>query len=220
MATKKAAATVETEYNPNQSFVEQEAAINDWGTGGEQPEVPAIRNIEQEILTEGQEEVDLSEPPVTSLLELKLDAQTKALIEMAKSLGVIVQNQERVRQKGILEIDPVTPWNPEGKRNRVALTRMTYQHGQLVNPFQMTEEEIVLANQLKPGRYYDRKIEVHRTEDGGINLTYHLGKVHERMELARQFPDFASLCRFLIKERAEKEEKKRRMTIEDDDYLV
>lgn len=208
------------EVSVNQPIALQEQEINDWGTGGEQPEVPAIRNLEQEILTEGGPEPEADEPPVTSLAELKLDAQTKALIELAKSVGLMVQNQERVRQKGILEIDPVTPWNPEGKRNRVPLTRMTYQHGQLVNPFHMTEEEIILANQLKPGRYYDRKIEVHRTEDGGINLSYHLGKVHERMELARQFPDFASLCRFLIKERQEKEEKKRRATIEDDDYLV
>lgn len=223
------AAVAQAEYNPNLPIGVQQEIINDFGVGdGGQPEVPelptpAFVNLEEEILRGSAEDQligrEEDEPKFRTPMEVKLDAQTEALLAMARNLGILVENQQRTKQLSLLEITPTTPWNPEGKRNRVPLTRPAYQHGQLINPLNMTEEEISLVNQIKPGRYYDRKIEVYRTVDGGINFTYMLGNTANKIEFWSKFPSLVSLLTYIIDERKAKEAKRRANVVEEDEFL-
>lgn len=101
-----------------------------------------------------------------------------------------------------------TPWNPEGKKNRTKLRRPTFISGYPVNPILHSEQEIELLNQLKPGRYNDRKWEVARFEDGSIDIRYPNKTIPQRMEMAIIAPTLSALCTLIITERAKQDERR------------
>ncbi len=67
-----------------------------------------------------------------------------------------------------------TPWNPEGKKDRIRLKRVTYQNGNQVDDKRLSEEEISLFNQLRPGRYGPNRkyVVIVRPSDRAVELRY------------------------------------------------
>lgn len=126
---------------------------------------------------------------------------------------------ESIRQKGYSEINPDSPWNPEGRRDRAKLSRPTHLHGIQLNPMQLFEEEILLFNQLKPGRYLDRKIEVRVTQDGSVDLSWPGAKNDARIEMYSTYPTLTSMLKAVVAERKAKEEKRRKGVFDDTDSL-
>lgn len=147
------------------------------------------------------------------------DANTAAMLRVAESMERIVSRQEATRQLSINEVLPNSPWNPEGKRVRAKFSRPTFLHGIDLNSLTLFEEEIELFNQLKPGRYIDRKVEVRLTQDGSIDLSWPGAKNDARIEMYSRFPTLASLLKAVIAERKAKEDRRRRGVFDDSDSL-
>lgn len=194
----------------------------------EQPEVPEGENyilgnpaLEDEIL-QGSEEDRLigKEETALEMTPTQIQAmQTSAMLKIAESLQGFMQNQERTKQKSYSEILPDSPFNPTGKKNRTRLRGQLFQHGIPVNPLMMTEEEIEIANQLKPGRYVNRSVEVTRMHDGSVNITWPNKRIDQRLEFQSRFPTFVALCQTIVKERLQKEDNRKRGVFESEEIL-
>lgn len=165
-----------------------------------------VLSIEEEMLRE--------EPTETAALPPSapppgMDDYAKAMMSVAESVKALVENQTITRQLSMSEIKPVTPWNPEGKRNRKTLQVNFFQHGFWANPMTMSEEEMALVMKLKPGRYLNRRVEVQKDQDGNIHLNYPWETIRERMENMLLWSSLTDLCQQIIKEREEKEAKRK-----------
>lgn len=147
------------------------------------------------------------------------DPTATAMLQIAQSMQAFMERGEATRQRQVHEISPVTPWNPEGKRQRVGFSRPTFQHGIPLDPLTCTEETIRLFNQLKPGRYLGRKIEVQLAQDGAINLQWAGQRIDQRIEFYSKFGHIDDVLRAVLAERTLKEEAKRTGQIEDSEYL-
>lgn len=198
----------------------------------EQPEVPElpVREVlnEDVLYAEAEAEVTKHNAEVEAqkaALEVMthkaaLDPTAAAMLRIAQSMEAFMQRGEAQRQKTVNEVAHVTPWNPEGKRQRAGFTRPTYQHGIPLDPLTCTEETIRLFNQLKPGRYLDRKIEVQQAQDGAINLQWAGQRIDQRIEFYSRFGHIDDVLRAVIAERKVKEEAKKLGRVEDTDYLA
>ena len=103
-----------------------------------------------------------------------------------------------VEKKTILNYKGDTPWH---KRDEVKLKlkRKMYQHGQLIDPDMVSNEEIAIMNKLRPGRYFDGFVTVERRRDKGLNFTWPLKTPDQKMRLAMQYgaitiPQILSRC--------------------------
>lgn len=188
----------------------------------EQPEVPQLVSDENDLLAGSAEDQQIGrEPEPPKLTAEQVQAlQTSALIDLAKSIKGLVERQEATRQVPYNEIKPVTPFNPEGKRDRVKLTRNLFMSGIMVQSINLTEGEIELINQLKPGRYIERKVEVQLSRDGStLSIMWPNGKIDKRMEFQSRFPTASDLFKAIIAERKDKEEKRRRGVVAENEEL-
>jgi hypothetical protein len=161
----------------------------------------------------------LPTPPVGS----PVDAYTAALLLIAEGMR---QQNETLKQFIVRQDDdkpiryhqlvPTTPWNPEGKKKRLQLTRPTFLSGYPVQPIMCTEDEIAALNKLKPGRYHGRQWEVIRYDDGSINVLYPNRTIEARMMMAAEAPTITRLCEIIIAEH-EKRVAKRGYADEDEE---
>lgn len=125
--------------------------------------------------------------------------------ELSEVLGRLVDLQESgpVKQVPIHKAKHVTPWNPEGKFKRPQLERKTYMNGHPMSENMMTEEEIKLANQLKPGKYQDRQwVVVHTDGEGDSEMFIYIPnkKLDQRMAMQSKAKSFVDICRLIIDE--------------------
>lgn len=155
--------------------------------------------------------------PKTMSSDDRIAAALEAMLSISKNLSAQEERREATRQLGVHEVDPVSPWNPEGKRVRKTFRRNTFMHGIALNPNTHTEEDIELFNKLKPGRYLGRRVEVQRDAQGGINLTWAGKALDQRMQMYSEFPTTNAMLKAIVAERALKEEQRRLGRFEDDD---
>jgi hypothetical protein len=130
------------------------------------------------------------------LLAQTLATQNELLMQMAKNSQRAEERADEERAMRPIkyhELKPVTPWNPEGKRDRLKLTRQTLVSGYPANPALLTEEEIAGLNALRPGRYLNREVEVVQYNDGSINLLWPNRTVEQRMKWAAEAPNLVTL---------------------------
>lgn len=210
------------------------------------PQSPKAPSPEDTVMTEKNEMIDgVTEPEVfvpsafSNLMEeaeADVAAQTEAaqtatnaakeasptelaMLKIAQSMEKMMSRQEEVRQIPFNEMKPVTPFNPTGSRTRKEFNRPTWQQDILLNPLTHSEEEMVLFNQLKPGRYINRTVEVIRGGDGGINLRWNGKAMDKRIEFYSQWPDIKLLIRAILKEREDKLARKRANVVDEDEDL-
>jgi hypothetical protein len=80
-----------------------------------------------------------------------------------------------------------TPWTPTDGSPRLKLKRAVHQHGVLLDPEFLSNDEIALFNKLKPGLYLDGYVRVIRRKDRGISLDYPVKTAAQRLRLVNQF---------------------------------
>lgn len=146
-------------------------------------------------------------------------SRDEAMIRVMESMEKIVARQESTRQIPYNEVKPVSSFNPTGDRNHPQFSRPTHMDGILLNSLMHTAEEIKLFNQLKPGRYWERRIEVRRGSSGEIDLVRLGGRMDQRYERAGRFPTLVSMLEFIIAERKDKERKRREGLYEADEAI-
>ena len=182
-----------------------------------EPEV-VVPSVFSNLMAEA--EADVAEQTAAATEATKGATPTElAMLEIARSMKAMMDRQEAVRQIPFNEMKPVTPFNPKGDRFRKEFNRPTWLQDILLNPLTHSEEEMVLFNQLKPGRYIDRKVEVMRGADGGINLRWNGKAMDKRIEFYSQWPDIKLLLRAILKEREDKLAKKRANVVDENEDL-
>lgn len=104
--------------------------------------------------------------------------------------------------------NPTNAFNPTGKRGR-KLHKKCYQNGFRLGTAEpdgninMTDEEIALIAQVRPGHYVDNLITVVElpTVDGGeLHINYKNKTADQRMQIGSRVGSFAGMLKLLIKE--------------------
>jgi hypothetical protein len=113
-----------------------------------------------------------------------------------------------------------TPWNPTGEIRKVKLkAKKFYQNGAEVNPDMMSDEEVTLVNQLKPGRYNKRKWEVVKRRDKSLDLRYPNRTLQQRWAMQQEGGGFSGILKKILIEQEEQAARKKRGDPDpEDDY--
>lgn len=152
------------------------------------------------------------------------DEDTEATPNVSKELGselakAIMAGIEEARPKRITieNRKSQTPWSPPKGVPKAKLKRKMMQHGIILNPKFLTNEEIELLNQIRPGTYCEGHITVVRRKDKGVSIEYPVKTVSQRMKLVSSFGlrNLAEICQRII---AEAENPQNYKTSEDLDF--
>lgn len=165
-----------------------------------------IRVSEEELialraLREAKNSIPAEEKP-------KADVPTgKAFTDAQQALAdAFVQAIERTKpptKKTVLDYKPRTPWTPKDGSPKLKMKRRFFHHGLLLE-HNVSNEEISLLNQVKPGVYCDGFVRVVLRRDRGIDIDYPVKTASQRLRLVNQFGirSFTELLQRIIDERA------------------
>lgn len=98
-----------------------------------------------------------------------------------------------------------TPWHPSGSKNRPKLARQTYVNGGHQREILLSNKEIELFNQIKPGMYINRKVLVIESadKDGAAIAVYFPNKTQEDRLLSMQYaPNLETLLGKIVEEQS------------------
>jgi len=129
--------------------------------------------------------------------------------ELAQAIKAAVEETAPIKQVHISRYVAKTAFNPTGAKKRPKLNCTFLQNGYEPPTDKMFDEEIELVNQLRPGRYLDRKVEVIERIEGNersIELRYSNGTVEQRMEMKNIARSLREMLRLIVSE--QKPEKK------------
>lgn len=145
-----------------------------------------------------------ADEPAPSLdVQLLANAISKGIADASTATGPIPQVP-------ITKYAPVTPWNPKGLQDyqRPQMTREYLQNGQLIELWHVSDSDIQKLNQLQPGIYLDRRVEVVEmaSETGQkhvVNIRYNNATQEQRFELKNLFRSFSELLSLILREQEE-----------------
>lgn len=123
--------------------------------------------------------VEQHTPDATLVLVEKVTALTAQLAGIAST-------NEALRQKGVHEVphdSAVYDPDKDGPRAKLKVASF-FQNGGRVNTDNLSNAEITLINQLRPGVYNGKKWTVRATSGGGIDLLYKNKKIGDRITLS------------------------------------
>lgn len=123
-----------------------------------------------------QEEVE-----TTDSGQIGVDVLAKAI---AQATTAAIQAAKPIEKKTILTYTGKNPWSPPDGEAKLKLKRTMYIHSLMINPDQVSNAEIKLLNKVRPGRYCDGFISVERRRDKGINITWPIKTVDQRMRMS------------------------------------
>lgn len=107
--------------------------------------------------------------------------------ELAAALVQAINATKPVEKKTFATRKAKTPWTPKDGTPKVKLKRAAFQHGMEVDPDKLSNEEIALYNQLRPGRFLDGVVTVTRRRDRGIDVSYPVKTAAQRLKLVNLF---------------------------------
>lgn len=122
--------------------------------------------------------------------------------ELARALIEAINATKPPTKKTAANRKPNTPWTPKDGSPKLRLKRKFYQHGIMVDPDMVTNEQIELMNKVRPGLYMDGNVRVVRRRDKGIDIDYAVKTAAQRLRLVNQFGirDFNELLQRCITE--------------------
>lgn len=141
-------------------------------------------------------------------------SESSVASDIASALVQAIEMTRPVEKKNAFNRKVMTPWTPKDGSKKIKLKRSFYQHGILVDPSILSNEEIALINKLKPGLFLNGHVRVNRRKDRGIDIDYPVRTAAVRLKLINQFgvrnlTDLLTLCI--------EESKRPVVDIEDDD---
>lgn len=107
--------------------------------------------------------------------------------DLVNALVEAIKITKPVEKKTAANRVPKSPWDPKDGSKKLKLRRKHYQHGLLMDPDFLTNEQIALLNKLKPGRFLNGWVKVARRKDGGIDIDYPIKTAAQRMKLASSY---------------------------------
>lgn len=142
------------------------------------------------------EDVDAPEP------ETKVSA-TELAAAFAKALRQANDDAGPIRQMPLAKVRITPPWHPSGDPNRPELARATYLNGHRMREAMLSNAEIELFNQLKPGKYHGRRWTVISKDDseGAAIYVYLPNKEQsDRLALKEAGKNLEALLRLMVEE--------------------
>ncbi len=132
--------------------------------------------------------------------EATIVSSNPGLSELADALRTAIESARPQKITPATRKQKGTPWTPPAGEAKLKLKRKYYHHGLEVEN-RLSNEEIALLNQLKPGKYCDGWVEVKRRKDKGFNIDYKIRTAAQRLRL-NQFgiTSFTSLLQRIVKE--------------------
>lgn len=170
-----------------------------------------VRTQDEDVL----EDVDTVED------EVEDGASAETLKDLVGAVKSLAEAQQSTFKKIPVHLAKArTPWNPSGERRTVKLKpTAVYQNGARLNPVMLSDEEITLLNQVKPGRYNKNKWEVVRRRDKSIDIRFANKSIEQRMEMKGEAVTLTGMLqKILIEQEAQAQRRKRGEIEEDDDY--
>lgn len=137
------------------------------------------------------------------VVETKEEAATKSAQEMlVEAFVTAVERTKAPEKKNEFNRKGRTPWSPPDGVPRLKLRRKMYQHGLLIDN-KVTNEDIALLNQIKPGRYCDGNVHVNLRKDKGLDITYQVRTASQRLKLVNNYgiTSFTGLLQRIIDEK-------------------
>ena len=124
--------------------------------------------------------------------------------ELAQALITAIETTRPPSKKSVFTRKKGDPWQPKDGSAKLKFKRAFYQHGIKIDEDQLTNENIALLNQLKPGRYCEGWVRVEKRKDGGYNLAYPVKTAAQRMKLSHTYgiTSFGSFIQRLLDEKA------------------
>lgn len=119
----------------------------------------------------------MAKTPEKSTVDAQIDL-VSALIQAINATKPV--EKERLHK-------PRNAWSPKDGKAKLKLKRKMYQHSLLMDEDLLTNEQIELLNQLRPGSYLDGWVKVTRRKDKGVDITYPIKSQSNRMQLASRF---------------------------------
>lgn len=147
------------------------------------------------------------------------EVDSEDLKSLVRSVGQIAENQKSEFKKiRVHEAKFPTPWNPSGERRTLKLKPTSVsQNGGRLNPALLSDEEITLINQLKPGLYNKKKWQVIRKRDKSIDIRYPNASLASRFEMQSTAGSLAGMLRLIVTEQESQEARRKSGEPEDDD---
>lgn len=126
--------------------------------------------------------VSAPEPPVQQVTQnvVSTDALAEALV---KAINLAKPKEKKTAANRV----PNTPWTPKDGSPKLKLKRRVHQHGLLLDPDFLTNEQIALFNKLRPGLFLDGHVRVTRRKDRGVDISYPVKTAAQRLRLVNQF---------------------------------
>jgi hypothetical protein len=106
----------------------------------------------------------------------------------------------------------------EKNKRKVKLKQPFHQNGVLIRIDQLTDEQVELVNQLKPGRYNSRKWEIVKRRDRSIDFRYPNKTIEHRMQTASQAGDLTGMLKMILTEAETIKARRKAGEDVDDDY--
>jgi hypothetical protein len=153
-------------------------------------------------------DVDPTPSPSPTVTAADLAVAITQALELTRPKKITVFNRNRK-----------SPWEPKDGTPKFKLKRKLYQHHVLVNPDRMTNEQIALANDIKPpkpGNFItDGYLRLERRKDKGVNITYPVRTAAQRLRLVSDYhvSDFTDLLRLVV----DMSKNPHKLGVEDDD---
>jgi predicted CopG family antitoxin len=140
-------------------------------------------------------------PKVTEAATQKLDP-TAAQQALADAFVAAIERTRPPEKKTILTRKSQTPWTPKDGSPRLKMKRKFYHHGMLISE-NVTNAEIELLNQVKPGRYCDGFVIVTLRKDRGIDVDHPIRTASQRLRLVNNYGirSFSELLQRIIDEK-------------------
>jgi hypothetical protein len=149
--------------------------------------------------------------------EVPTSNTTEAQQALADAFVNAIERTRPVEKKTTATRKKKTPWTPEEGTPRIKMKRVFYHHGIPLGD-NISNEEIALLNQVKPGHYCDGFVRVVLRKDRGIDIDHPVRTASQRLKLVNTYGirSFSELLQRCIDE---KNNPRKYRTLEDADLF-
>lgn len=146
-------------------------------------------------------------------------AITPSTKELIDALVQAISITKPVEKKTIANRKPGDPWQPTDGSKKLKLKRKMYEHGILMDPDYLSNDDIDVLNKVKVGRFLNGQLIIAKRKDGGINIDFPHKTASQRLRFLSQFriTSLKDICDLAIKEaKAQMDRKVAGLPLEDD----
>lgn len=120
------------------------------------------------------------------MAKTKDTAKATSSNDLVNALAEAINLTKPTAKKTISTRRKNTPWTPKDGSPKLKFKRKAHLHGILQHENRLSNEEIALWNQLKPGIYCDGGVKVVRRKDRGIDIEYPCRTASQRLKLVNE----------------------------------